>query len=319
VSLKDRLEGLAQNLRQLGLEPIREEPMARHTSFRIGGPADLWVAVESGGRLVEVVQAASKVQAPVKVLGGGTNVLVSDRGIRGLVIANQYRLQDPEGSAEPPSGTYQVECGVPLARLAWWAVRKGLGGLEWAVGIPGSVGGAVLGNAGAFGGCMADVVQRVSVLDAKGQVHWLDKEDLSLGYRTSALKEADVRPVLLSAEVRLARHSTERLRALARQYQQRRRATQPRGASAGSVFRNPAVGPAGRLIEQAGLKGSRVGSAVVSEKHANYIINTGSATAEEVWALICQVQEKVWEQFGICLELEIELAGEWESWHTDCA
>ncbi|MGQ9584028.1 MAG: UDP-N-acetylmuramate dehydrogenase [Anaerolineae bacterium] len=309
--MEDRLESLAQALRRLGFRPVPREPMARHTSFHIGGPADLWVAVRGEAQLAEAVQVARRAQVPSLVLGGGTNILVADRGVRGLVIANQARWQEPVQENGATATTFRVDCGVPLARLARWAVQKGLAGLEWAVGIPGSVGGAVVGNAGAYGGCVADVLERVAILDVEGVRRWLERQDLEFGYRTSTFKEAQVRPVLLSVEMHLRGDAPERLQNLAREYEERRRATQPSGASAGSIFRNPEAVSAGKLIEEAGLKGRRVGDAVVSEKHANYILNAGSATAEEVWALICQVQEEVGRRFGVHLEPEIERIGEW--------
>ncbi|MBC7223733.1 MAG: UDP-N-acetylmuramate dehydrogenase [Anaerolineae bacterium] len=301
------LERLARTLEGMGLQPARDEPLWRHTSFRIGGPADLWVAVPDATRLAEVVAAAQDLEVPATVLGGGTNVLVSDRGIRGLVTRFRAPVGRPEAVSE---GRYRVSCGAPLAGLARWAVRQGLAGLEWAVGIPGTVGGAVLGNAGAYGGCMADVLERVEVWE-RGQHRWVERDDLAMGYRTTAWKASPTRPVLLTAEVRLAPAAPDVLKGKAEAYQEARQVRQPKEPSAGSVFRNPAEAPAGRLIEEAGLKGFRIGDAMVSPVHANYIVNVGSASAQDVWALMQHIQDVVLARFGIHLEPEIERLGEW--------
>ncbi|MGC8837800.1 MAG: UDP-N-acetylmuramate dehydrogenase [Anaerolineae bacterium] len=302
------LEALERSLAAMGLRPVRDEPLSRHTTFRIGGPADLWVAVADPERLAEAVGVAGDMGVPVTLLGGGSNVLVSDRGIRGLVVQFHSPLGRPEVGEE---GTVRVPCGVPLAGLARWAVRQGLGGLEWAVGIPGTVGGAVLGNAGAYGGCMADALERVQVLERGGGRRWVERAEAGLGYRTSRWKAASVRPMLLMAELRLQPAPAEVLQGRAERYQAERRARQPREPSAGSVFRNPEGLAAGRLIEEAGLKGVRIGGAVVSPRHANYIVNAGGALAQDVWALVEHIQEAVWKATGIHLEPEIERLGEW--------
>lgn len=301
------LERLARALEGMGLRPSRDEPLSRHTSFRIGGPADLWVVVPDAARLAEAVSAAQDLEVPTTVLGGGTNVLVSDRGVRGLVARFRASLGRPGAVSE---GLYRVSCGAPLAGLVRWTVRQGLAGLEWAVGIPGTVGGAVLGNAGAYGGCMADVLRRVEVWE-RGQRRWVERGDLAMGYRTTAWKASPVRPVLLTAEVRLRPAAPDLLRRRAEAFQAERKARQPREPSAGSVFRNLEEAPAGRLIEEAGLKGFRIGDAVVSPIHANYVVNVGSASAQDVWALVQHVQDVVLARFGIHLEPEIERLGEW--------
>jgi len=302
------LDVLERRLAEMGLRPVRDERLSRHTTFRIGGPADLWTVVADPERLAEAAGTAEEMGVPVTLLGGGSNVLVSDRGIRGLVVQFRSPLGQPEGGQ---GGVVRVLCGVPLAGLARWAVQKGLEGLEWAVGIPGTVGGAVLGNAGAYGGCMADVLTQVEVLERGGGRRWVERGDLAMGYRTSAWKASPVRPVLLAAELRLRPVPAELLRDRAQRYQAERRARQPREPSAGSVFRNPEGAPAGRLIEEAGLKGVRIGGAMVSPLHANYIVNVGGASARDVWALVEHIQEVVWARSGIHLEPEIERLGEW--------
>ncbi len=301
------LEALERSLVAMGLRPVRDERLSQHTTFRIGGPADLWVAVAEPERLVEAVGEAEEMGVPVTLLGGGSNVLVSDRGIRGLVVQFRSPLGRPEVGEE---GTVLVPCGVPLAGLARWAVRRGLGGLEWAVGIPGTVGGAVLGNAGAYGGCTADILEQVEVLERGGR-RWVERAGAGLGYRTSRWKAASVRPVLLRAKLKLEPTPAEVLQDRAERYQAERRARQPREPSAGSVFRNPEGLAAGRLIEEAGLKGFRIGGAMVSPLHANYIVNLGGASAQEVWTLVEHIQEVVWRASGIHLEPEIERLGEW--------
>lgn len=301
------MEALERSLAAMGLRPVRDERLSRHTTFRIGGPADLWVAVADPERLVEAVNAAEGMGVRVTLLGGGSNVLVSDQGIRGLVVQFRSPLGWPEVGEKD---AIRVPCGMPLAGLARWAVRQGLGGLEWAVGIPGTVGGAVLGNAGAYGGCMADVLVQVEVLE-KGARRWVDRAEAGLGYRTSRWKASSQRPVLLWAELRLQPAPEDVLQDRVKRYQAERRARQPREPSAGSVFRNPEGMVAGRLIEEAGLKGFRIGGAMVSPRHANYIVNVGGATARDVWALVEHLQEVVWKASGIHLEPEIERLGEW--------
>lgn len=308
MSLDDLLGPLERSLVAIGLRPVRNEMLSRHTTFRLGGPADLWVVVADPERVREAVGLAEEKHVPVILLGGGSNVLVSDRGIRGLVVQFRSPLWHPEEGQE---GMVCVPCGVPLAGLARWAVRKGLEGLEWAVGIPGTVGGAVLGNAGAYGGCMADVLERVEVLEGGGGRHWVTRGEAGLGYRTSRWKATSMRPALLRAELRLQPAPEEVLRDRAERYQAERKARQPRDPSAGSVFRNPEEAPAGHLIEEAGLKGFRIGGAMVSPVHANYIVNVGAASAQEVWALVEHIQEVVWQRSGIHLEPEIERLGEW--------
>lgn len=304
----DLLGALERSLSAMGLRPLRDERLSRHTTFRIGGPADLWVVVANPGRLADVVGVAEGMGVPVTLLGGGSNVLVSDRGIRGLVVRFRSPLGRPEVGQE---GVVRVPCAVPLAGLARWAVRAGLEGLEWAVGIPGTVGGAVLGNAGAYGGCTADILERVEVLEKGGGHRWVERAEAGMGYRTSVWKASSARPVLLTAELRLRPALAGALQRRAEAYQADRRARQPKGPSAGSVFRNPEGLSAGRLIEEVGLKGFRIGEAMVSPQHANYIVNVGAASAQDVWALVEHVREVVWKAFGIYLEPEIERLGEW--------
>ncbi|MGQ9627194.1 MAG: UDP-N-acetylmuramate dehydrogenase [Anaerolineae bacterium] len=290
----------------LGRPVAENEPLARHTTFRIGGPADFFIAVESVSELEAALALARREGLPWFILGGGSNVLVADEGVRGLVIANRagaFRFSEAEGR-----GILWAESGAPLRRLAWWAVRRGWGGLEWAVGIPGTVGGAVFGNAGAHGSSMANLVTQVSFLDGQGARREVKGDELGFDYRTSRFKSDEV---LLDAELILNARPRSELEEAASRYMAHRRAEQPREPSAGSVFKNPPGHRAARLIEEAGLKGLSYGEAQVSEKHANFIVNLGQARAQDVFRLIEHIRQTVWEKFGVRLELEIRLVGEW--------
>ena len=308
--MRDReTEGIEAIKALLGDRVLVNEPMSLHTSFRIGGPADLYVVARSARELVEFVSLAREHQVPYLVIGRGTNILVADRGIRGLVI--ESRAQGVRFRADEEGAVLWAESGALLRDLAWESVRRGLGGLEWAVGIPGSVGGAIVGNAGAYGGYIADVVREVTLLDGEGSLCRLSVGELGFGYRTSRFKERPGGEVILEAELGLRPASPEELRSRVEGYTERRQARQPEEPSAGSVFKRTEHYPAGFLIEQAGLKGYRIGNAQVSPKHANFIVNLGGARAEDVKALIDLVREEVHRQFGLTLELEIELVGEW--------
>ncbi len=292
-----------------GARLLRDEPLARHTSFGVGGPADLFLPVERLDELVAGVRLAWQHDVPVLLLGGGTNILVADAGVRGLVILNgcaRFTIDD--------DGLLCVESGQPLADLAQWCVEQGWAGLEWAVGIPGTVGGAVVGNAGAYGGYMADCVQRVQLLLPDGALAEWPTERLDYGYRTSALKrqvQAQRHAVVLQAWLALRRGDAPALAREAARITRQRLERTPKGCCAGSMFKRTAQYPAGFLIEQAGLKGLRQGGAVVSPVHANFIMNAGGATAADVLALAREVQRRVWLAFAQHLEPEVELVGAW--------
>ncbi len=284
------------------------EPMARYTTARIGGPADVLVEATSAKDLRTLSVAARQSQLPITVLGGGANVLVSDAGIRGLVIVNRAkRIEFREGA--------QVWCesGTVLPTLARECVARGLAGLEWAVGVPGTVGGAVVGNAGAHGrDVAADLLSATILNDANEVVEWPNAE-LQFAYRSSKIKR-EVRGkqlVVLAATFQLTPSDPGELAKKSDEFNDYRRHTQPPGASMGSMFKNPPGEAAGRLINQCGLKGARVGDAEISTVHANFFVNHGQAKASDVKALIDLAQRRVKEQFGIELELEIELLGEW--------
>ncbi len=266
------------------------EPLARHTTFRIGGNAEVMYWPTQPGALVEAVQWAQQVGVPWMVLGGGSNVLFLDRGFPGIVISTR-RLR----AVEVDRTELRAQAGAPLARL----VRYGMGALA---GIPGSVGGAVVMNAGTRHGSMAAYLCWVKALDGRGRLRTLGPAECELSYRDSALRRLGW-PVL-SAGFRLSQRDVEPQRVL-----QERRSSQPMGfPSAGCVFRNPTDGPAaGWLIEQAGMKGYRVGDAVVSELHANFICNAGRARASDVLALIERVRCRVQQRFGVWLGLELDV------------
>ncbi len=293
------------------ITPVREqEPLARHTTLGIGGPADFYVVADSLDALRALVRVAREAGAPVFLLGSGSNLLVLDGGIRGVVIANRaIAVSAPE--AGPDGVRLRAESGANFARLARSSARQGLTGLEWAAGIPGSVGGAVVYNAGAYGGCLADALTGVVVLEPDGRDCALSAADLGLAYRSSVFTRGALRDrVILSAEFRLAPGARAQAMRRVEELETRRKASTPRGRNAGSMFKNPAAHPAWWLIDQVGLRGRRIGEAQISEKHTNYFLNTGQARAADMLALMRLAQERVQQQFGIRLEAEVHTAGE---------
>ncbi len=307
-------------LEQWGSAVRFDEPMARHTSFRIGGPAEALLPVDTLDDLCEAVQWARRRRIEYCVIGQGTNLLVADEGTPGLVILNQCSAYTLNPSGTPPGRgadsdqvTVFAESGVPLGVMARRLSASGWSGLEWAVAIPGTVGGAVVGNAGAFGRDMSDSVTKVSVLEPDGQRREAPAEELRFGYRSSCFKEESGqrrRRVVLGAELTLKKGQPEEITRFAEEVVQARKRTQPlRYPSAGSVFKNPPLDRAGRLIQAAGLKGARIGDAQVSLKHANFIVNCGEAKASDVVQLISLIRSEVKEQFQQELDLEIVYVG----------
>ncbi len=288
------------------------EPLSRYTTARVGGPADLLIEARTTDELVALVQRADALGMPSFILGGGANVLISDRGVRGLVIVNRakeirWRLLDASARVEADSG-------VALVSLARECIERGLGGLEWAIGVPGTVGGAVVGNAGAHGADVNANLYMARVLSRGAAApEWWTRRQFAFEYRASALKRyaPAARPVVLSALFDLKRDHRGNLELRANDYNEKRRASQPPGATLGSMFKNPPGDFAGRLIEAAGLKGRRVGQAQISARHANFFVNTGNATAADIKALIDLAREEVLARFSVQLELEIELLGDW--------
>ena len=281
-----------------------DEPMSRHTSFRIGGPARRMAFPERGEQLVLLMGFAEDCGARPLVIGNGTNLLAPDRGLDRLVV-NTSAMSRVELGPEPY--TIQAEAGVSLARLADFACKQGLTGLEFAHGIPGTLGGAVCMNAGAYDGEMKQVVRSVTLLFPEEGVRTLSCEEMDFGYRHSLLSD---RPdgVVLSAVLRLAEGNEEETREKMRSLMVRRKASQPlEYPSAGSTFKRPTGYFAGTLIDQCGLKGLTVGGAQVSEKHAGFVINLGGATCADVTALIRKVQDRVWTEKGVRLEPEVKI------------
>ena len=278
------------------LRIAKEEPMDRHTSFRIGGPARRMAFPERGEQLVLLLAEAERLGARPLVIGNGTNLLCPDAGLDRLVIDTSAALNRVE-SAGPDTVT--AEAGASLARAADFACRQGLTGLEFAHGIPGTVGGAVCMNAGAYGGEMRQVVQAVTVLFPEEGIRTLSGGDLAFGYRRSFLTDPPD-AVVLRAVVRLAPGDPDEIRQQMRELMERRRASQPLDLpSAGSTFKRPKGYFAGTLIDQCGLKGLTVGGAQVSEKHAGFIVNRGGATSADVRELIRQVQARVLDATGV--------------------
>jgi UDP-N-acetylmuramate--alanine ligase len=341
------VDSLAKALRaRFGRRLRRDEALAAHTTLRVGGPADLWLTVTALDELVESVTLAREHNVPVLLLGGGANMLVSDRGVRGLVVQNRCQQVTFPRKPAPPAraGAAQidaisdpprviVESGAILPSLAHRLARRGLSGLEWAVGVPGTIGGAVVNNAGAYGSSIADCLVRAELLMPAGyqggngrrqwhsrqwhsrqwrSVNWFEYE-----YRSSRLKRPGAKGkqeqfVVLQVELALSRKSPAEIENQMAAYSERRRATQPPGASIGSMFKNPPGDYAGRLVDAAGLKGTQIGGAQISPVHANFFVNQGDAKAADFAALIELARQTVKARFNVELELEIEKIGDWE-------
>ncbi|MDZ4765717.1 MAG: UDP-N-acetylmuramate dehydrogenase [Chloroflexota bacterium] len=295
----------------------RAEPLARFTAARLGGNADyVYVARTSETEMIDVVRAAWADDLPVRILGGGANVLVLDTGVRGLVVVNHVSVMQIDASgaaASPPlhmeESEVKVTAGMALTILARKLAAAGLSGFEWAASVPGTVGGAVVNNAGAHGGDMAGNVIDAEIATPDGVSTWTNA-DLAFDYRTSALKQrTDKRFLVTSARLRLTPDDPAAITARMDGFIAQRKRTQPPGASLGSIFKNPAGDYAGRLIEACALKSYTIGGAQVSPVHANFFINTGGATARDYLTLVETVQRIVHEQTGVRLETEIEIIG----------
>lgn len=307
--------GKIERLREMFGDQLQiNPPMARYTTARVGGPAELLVTVTTADELRRAAEAAYNQNIPYFVIGGGSNILISDGGIRGLVIVNKSKRVNFRHAGAHVVCT--AESGVNLSALARQCISRGLGGLEWAVSVPGTIGGAAVGNAGAHGSDMAANFLSATVWEPDRGIRVYHLEDMEYAYRTSILKRdaGTDRPrrVILTVEMQLTPESIDVLTARADGFIAHRKERQPGGASTGSMFKNPENFYAGYLIETAGLKGYKVGDAVISDKHANFFINQGDATAEEIRSLIAEAWNSVREQFGIEMELEVELVGEWD-------
>lgn len=322
-----------------GVRVRANEPLARHGTFGVGGPADAWITVASEADLLRLVRIAQEHAWPLLLIGNGTNALFADAGARGIVARMDIEEWRIEAEGED-SALLVAGAGVNLPKLVNDLAARGLAGLEWGAGVPGTIGGAVVSNAGAHGACVADTIQSARVLFADGDeareaaaeatVRELPAAELGLAYRRSRFREEREiafddtgRPVpppralleppcmIVGATFRLRRDDPDAIRERVRKYRQHRKETQPPQPSAGSVFKNPPGDYSGRLIEAAGLKGARIGKAQISPRHANFIVNVGGATSADVVSLIALARRTVRERFGVVLELEVELRGDW--------
>ncbi len=279
-------------------------PLSLLTSFRVGGPCDYLVQPATVEELSETIKSCRRYGVYYKVIGRGTNILVRDGGIRGVVIhiGEDFSYWELQGN--------KVHAGsaVYLPRLAREVIPEGLSGLEFASGIPGSLGGALVMNAGAYGRTLGDLVEKVTYLEPDGIIKELPSSEINFAYRWSSFKEK--KGIIVAARLKLKQDDPHQIQGRVEEILEQRRQKQPSLPSAGSVFKNPPSAPAGRLIEDAGCKGMQVGEALVSPKHANFIVNSGQAKAADILKLISAVQEKVKEHVGIDLHLEIEVVGE---------
>lgn len=294
-------------IRKLGeqVEILVAEPMKNHTTFRIGGPADALALPKTPEEVAEVVHFCHEHAQPYYVLGNGSNLLVSDEGYRGLVLQLYRNFNDIQVNGE----TITVQSGAMLAAVARTAYQTGLTGLEFASGIPGTIGGAVVMNAGAYGGEMKNVLKEVTVLTKEGEVLVIPAKALELGYRTSVIPKNGW--IVLGVVLQLKKGDQEQILARMEELKEQRITKQPLDLpSAGSTFKRPEGYFAGKLIMDAGLRGFTVGGAQVSEKHCGFVVNRGNATAADVWELICEVKRRVKEMTGVELEPEVKLLGD---------
>ena len=281
-----------------------EEPMKKHTTFRVGGPADVLVQPDETA-LAAILALCRRYHVSYSFIGNGSNLLVGDKGIRGVVI----EMTDPMGNIEVDGTKITAQAGAMLSKIANTAASNGLGGMEFAAGIPGSVGGAVVMNAGAYGGEMKDIIEKVYVLDENGAQLELDRDALDLGYRHSCIPEKKY--IVTKVVLELVPRNEAEIRSEMKDLTEKRAEKQPlQYPSAGSTFKRPEGYFAGKLIMDAGLRGYQVGGAQVSEKHCGFVINKGDATAADICQLMRDVSDKVQAQFGVVLEPEVKMIGE---------
>lgn len=293
-------------LQVLDEEQIKvDEPMKNHVTFRVGGPADFFVMPKNGEELEWVLKQCVKHEMPYYIIGNGSNLLVSDQGYRGVVIQLFRQLND----IQCEGNMIRAQAGALLSAVANRALEEGLTGFEFAAGIPGTLGGACVMNAGAYGGEMKDVLKTVTVLTREGELLTLEKNELELGYRTSIIAKKDY--IVLEAQIELQEGDPEQIKEVMDDLKERRITKQPlEYPSAGSTFKRPEGYFAGKLIQDTGLQGFQVGGAQVSEKHCGFVINKDQATAADIAELIRQVQDRVEEKFGVRLETEVKRLGE---------
>lgn len=282
-----------------------DEPMSKHTTFRIGGPADYFVMPATEEELQKVLNLCKEEDMPYYIVGNGSNLLVSDEGYRGVIIQIYKSMNQITVEGE----TIYAQAGALLSQIAARALANELAGFEFAAGIPGTLGGACVMNAGAYGGEMKDVLVEVTVVDGEGNLVTIPKDELELGYRTSIIAKKGY--VVVGAKIGLTKGNAEEIKGIMDDLKVKRVTKQPlEYPSAGSTFKRPTGYFAGKLIQDAGLRGFQVGGAQVSEKHCGFVINAGGATAADVASLMKQVSDKVEEQFGVPLEPEVKRLGE---------
>ena len=279
----------------------KNEPLAKHTTLGIGGPADWFCEIKTIPKLVEIIKFCRRQNIPFFIFGDGSNLLVSDKGIRGIVI------KILNSKFEILNSKIIAEAGTPLKKLVQEAVKNSLSGLEFAVGIPGTIGGAVVGNAGTADKWIGDVIEEVEVLDQNGEIKKLSGADCQFGYRGSRFQKT--KEIVLRVVLKLKKDSQEKIKQRMAEIIAKR-TNQPKEKSAGSIFKNPKEKPAGWLIEKCGLEGKKIGDAQISPKHANFIVNLGQANCQDMLKLISLVKEKVKQKFGIVLDEEIKIVGE---------
>ena len=313
INQKKDYQPFIQLLPDAGNRIKLNEPMKDHTSFRIGGPADLFFEPVSTEEIIQTVNLCDELDIPLTILGRGSNVLVSDLGIRGVVIAISDLFSGIEPShldTEDHDRSLYVKAGTRLASLASFAAREQLRGLEFASGIPGTLGGAIIMNAGAYDGCMADVITQTEFIDYKGIIHTLEGSQHDFSYRHSYFSSHA--GIILHARLKLHLGDSQAILAKMADFNLRRQKSQPLDLpSAGSAFKRPAGHYAGKLIADHGLQGCRIGDAQVSLKHAGFIVNRGEATASDVKALFNKVSDDVYNKTGVRLKPEVKFVGEW--------
>lgn len=291
--------------------PLRADaPLASLTSFRVGGPAEWYVAPRHLEDLQASFEWAKSQGLPLTLLGAGSNLLISDRGLPGLVICTRHLRQI---QFDPETGRVTASAGKPIARLAWQAAERGWQGLEWAVGIPGTVGGAVVMNAGAHKSCTSDILINAQTLSPDGTMQQLAPQDLGFSYRTSSLQGGNCLVTQATFQLKPGADPKQVVSDTSEHLDQRRRSQPYHLPSCGSVFRNPESRPAAWLIEQIGLKGYQVGGAQVAERHANFILNCGGAKASDIFQVIRHIQQQVENHWSLCLEPEVRILGEFQS------
>lgn len=303
-----KFEKYYEELKQLEVGTVlKDEPLYKHTTYRVGGPAKLFVKVQHVDGLIEVIKYCRKHRIPLFVIGRGSNLLFSDKSFDGIIISlenmNQYHVNGSEVTAQ---------CGVTMIKLAYDCAKIGLSGFEFMGGIPGNIGGGIFMNAGAYKSCLSEVVKSVKVLDERLKVAELSKDEMEFSYRHSIIQDHP-KWIVLEATFELENKSVEEINETLDKRKERRMSTQPwNKPSAGSVFRNPEGSSAWKYIDDAGLRGYEIGGAQVSPKHSNFIVNNGYASAKDIYDLIFYVQKTVQDQFGVLLKPEVRFIN-WES------